>query len=82
MAQSKECHNMRLYKETRDIEISYVYRKDLRLGELISQTILNIRESEEMNSVYKNGFTCLTVWQTKQLFHNSILTISVEYFSS
>ena len=53
MAQSKECHNMRLYKETRDIEISYVYRKDLRLGELISQTILNIRESEEMNSVYK-----------------------------
>ena len=44
---------MRLYKDTREIEISYVYRKDLRLGELISQTILNIRESEDMNSVYK-----------------------------
>ena len=44
---------MRLYKEAGKIEISYGYRKDLRLGELISQTMLNIRESEDMKSVYK-----------------------------
>lgn len=55
---------MRLYREnSTKIEVAFVYRKDLRIGELISQTILSIRESEDMKNVYKKWIYmphCLT----------------------
>ena len=77
MTQSKDCHTLRIYIDnSTQTDVSFVYRKDLGIGALISQTILDIRESGELQNIYERW-----IYMPKCLTQNAEFSqFDVEYF--